>query len=129
MHTHDGIAPVAAEGARGATGEEMGRSGLKPIRFTAQQTTEVVRRLLRGDDLDFLSRELRIPAARLAMWRDVFLTGGQEALKKQPWDARDHEIARLREKLGGATMDHELLREKIARLETGRPLRRRRSSG
>jgi hypothetical protein len=49
-------------------------------------------------------------------------------MKQHPCDARDHELARLREKLCEVTMDNELLREKIARLETGRPLRRRRSS-
>jgi transposase-like protein len=88
----------------------------------------VVLRLLRGDDLALLARALRVPAARLAAWREAFLTGGQEAMKKPPQDARDSEIARLREKLGESTMANALLREKMTRLETGRPLRRRRSS-
>ena len=74
-----------------------------------------------------MSRELGIPAARLATWREAFLNAGQEALKKQPLDSRDREIGRLREKLGEATMEMELLREKIGRLETSRPLRPRRS--
>jgi transposase len=69
-----------------------------------------------------------VTAARLAAWRDAFLAGGQEAMKKSSRDARDQEIVRLREKLGESTMDNELLREKITRLETGRPLRHRRSS-
>jgi len=93
----------------------------------ARQKTEVVLRLLRGEALDLLSRELGIPAARLATWREVFLAAGQEALKKQPLDSRDREIGRLRAKLGEATMDMELLREKMARLETSHPLRARRS--
>jgi transposase-like protein len=128
MTTHNGTEPVSAEGACRATGEETARNYPKPIRFSAQKKAEVVLRLLRGDDLDLLSRELRAPAARLAVWRDAFLAGGQEALTKHPHDARDREIARLREKLGESTMDNELLREKIVRLETGRPLRLRRSS-
>jgi hypothetical protein len=37
------------------------------------------------------------------------------------------EIKRLREKLGEVTMESELLREKIRRLEGNRPLPRRRS--
>ena len=49
-------------------------------------------------------------------------------MKQPPLDARDREIARLRETLGASTMDHELLREKLTRVESGRPLRRRRSS-
>jgi hypothetical protein len=82
---------------------------------------------LRGEPLDLLSRELGIPAARLTTWREAFLDAGQEALKKQPLDSRDRELGRLREKLGEATMDMELLREKIGRLETSRPLQPRRS--
>jgi hypothetical protein len=41
----------------------------------------VVLRLLRGEEIDLLSRELRVPAARLATWRDAFLSGGREAMK------------------------------------------------
>jgi hypothetical protein len=108
MHTHDGIQPVSAEGARRATEDETVRIDFKPVRFSAQKKTEVVLRLLRGDDMDLLSRELRVSAARLAIWRDAFLTGGQEARKKAPCDARDREIARLREKLGEAPRDNAL---------------------
>ena len=129
MMTHDGgIPPASAEGACRATRDETRQNGARPERFSAQKKAEVVLRLLRGEEIDRLSRELRIPAARLAVWRDAFLAGGQEAMKQQPLDARDRESARLREKLGESTMDHELLREKLARMETGRPLRRRRSS-
>ena len=78
-----------------------------------------------GESLDLLSRELGIPAARLATWREAFLNAGQEALKKQPLDSRDREIGRLRAKLGESTMEIELLREKIGRLETSRPLQHR----
>jgi transposase-like protein len=96
-------------------------------RFSAQKKTEIVLRLLRGEELDFLSRELHIPAARLAAWRDAFLDAGQEAMKQRVKDARDTELARLREKLGESTMANELLHEKIARLEADRPFRLRRS--
>ena len=64
-------------------------------RFSARQKTEVVLRLLRGEALDLLSRELGLPAARLATWREVCLDAGQEALKKPPLDSRDQEIGRL----------------------------------
>jgi len=80
-----------------------------------------------GEALDLLSRELGIPAARLTTWREAFLDAGQKALKTQPLDSRDREIGRLREKLGESTMEIELLREKLGRLETSRPLPPRRS--
>ena len=118
---------VPSQEARRATGEGSKNGWKKPERFSARQKTEVVLRLLRGEALALLSRELGLPAARLATWREAFLDAGQDALQKQPLDSRDREIGRLREKLGEATMERELLREKIARLETKHPLSHRRS--
>ncbi len=118
---------VPSQGARRATGEGSPNGWKKPQRFSAQKKTEVVLRLLRGETLDLLSRELDIPAARIATWREAFLDAGQEAMKPQPLDRRDREIGRLRAKLGESTMEIELLRENIGRLETSRPLRPRRS--
>jgi hypothetical protein len=80
-----------------------------------------VLRLLRGEALDLLSRELGLPAARLATWRKACLDTGQKALTKQPRDSRDRELGRLRAKLGEATMAMELLRETMGRLETSHP--------
>ena len=117
---------VPSQGARRATGEGSTNGWKKPQRVSAKKA-EVVVRLLRGETLDLLSRELGIPAAQIAMWRDAFLDAGQEAMKTQPLDGREREIARLREKLGESTMDIELLREKLERFETGRPLVQRRS--
>ena len=118
---------VPSQGARRATEEGSTNGWQKPERFSARQKTEVVLRLLRGEALDLLSRELGIPAARLATWREAFLAAGQEAMKTHLLDTRDRELGRLRAKLGESTMDIELLRETIARLETSRPLAHRRS--
>jgi predicted RNase H-like nuclease (RuvC/YqgF family) len=127
MNTQEISLEVPSQGARRATGEGSTNGWKKPERFSARQKTEVVLRLLRGEALDLLSRELGIPAARLTTWREAFLDAGQEAMKTQPLDSRDREIGRLRAKLGESTMAMELLREKIGRLETSRPLPHRRS--
>jgi hypothetical protein len=127
MNTQDMSIEVPSQGARRVTGEASQNGWKKPERFSARHKTEVVFRLLRGEALDLLSRELGIPAARLATWREVFLDAGQEAMKKTPRDSHEREIGRLREKLGEATMEIELLREKIGQLETNRPLPHRRS--
>jgi hypothetical protein len=66
-------------------------------RFSARRKTDAVLRLLRGEDLDLLSRELGVTAATLSGWRDDFLAGGRAALKSRPADDRDDEIARLRD--------------------------------
>ena len=95
MHAHEISIEVPSPGARRAT-EEGSKNGWKKVeRFAARQQTEVVLRLLRGEALDLLSRELGLPAARLATWREVCLDAGQEALKKPPLDSRDQEIGRL----------------------------------
>ena len=127
MHPHELAREVPSHEARRATEAGSIHGWKKPERFSARQKTEVVLRLLRGEALDLLSRELGIPAARLATWREAFLDAGQEAMKTHPLDSRDREIGRLHEKLGESTMEIELLREKIGRLETSRPLPHRRS--
>ena len=127
MHPQDLSIELPSSVALRAPCEGSKNDWQKPQRLSARQKTEVVLRLLRGEPLDLVSRELGIPAARLATWREAFLDAGQEALKTPPLDSRDREIGRLHEKLGEATMAIELLREKIGRLEPNRPLSPRRS--
>jgi hypothetical protein len=96
-------------------------------RMSARRKQDAVLRLLRGEDLELVSRALGVTAAELSGWRDAFLAGGEASLKSRPADARDAEIGRLKEKVGDLTMANELLGAKIERLEAGRPLARRRS--
>ena len=95
-------------------------------RFSARRKTETVLRLLRGEDLELLSRELGVTAATLSAWRDDFLAGGQAALKSRPADDRDDEIARLRAKVGELTMDNELLLQRCRADHPFAPTRRKR---
>ena len=86
----------------------------------ASASGEAVLRLLRGESLETLCRELGTTAARLSAWREAFLRGGEAALKARPADERAEENARLKAKVGELTMEGEVLREKIDRLG-GRP--------
>lgn len=95
-------------------------------RFSAKRKSEAVLRLLRGEDLDTLSRELGVVAATLSSWRDAFLDGGTAAMKSRPADDRDELVARLQAKVGQLTMDNELLGQKCRHLEAGRPFVSRR---
>jgi transposase len=99
----------------------------RPRRFSARRKLEVVQRLLRGEALENLSRELNVTAAKLSEWRDKALAGALSAMRERERDERDDELARLKAKVGEITMSNELLEEKIARLEAGCPLGRRRS--
>ena len=86
-----------------------------------------MQRLLRGEPLEKVSRELNVPVHRLSEWRDRALLAAEVALKERERDARDEEIERLKAKVGEITMDNELLYAKIAAMEGKRPLARRRS--
>src|ERR687885_1666431 len=97
-------------------------------RWSSRRKAEVVLRVLRGEDLDALSRELGVTAGAIARWRDEFLAGGQAAVKSRPADERDEELARLRAKVGELTMENELLRERARRAEAGAPFGPRRAS-
>ena len=96
-------------------------------RFSIQRKSEAVLRLLRGEDLELLSREYGVTAARLSQWREDFLSAGQQGLKKRTQDQRDEQISRLQAKVGELTMANELLEHKIDKLEDGLPFPRRRS--
>jgi transposase-like protein len=98
-------------------------------RFSAKRKTQIVLRLLRGEDLEALSREVGVTGATLSGWRDSFLGGGTAAMKSRPADERDDEIARLRSKVGQLTMDVELLGTTCQHPEAGRPFVTRRRSG
>src|SRR3954452_16841903 len=95
-------------------------------RFSARRKTEAVLRLLRGEGLDALSRELGVTAATLSSWRAAFLDGGTAAMKGRRADGRDELVARLQAKVGQLTMDNELLGRKCQHLESGRPFASRR---
>jgi transposase-like protein len=85
---------------------------------------DAVLRLLRGEDLELVSRALGVTAATLSGWRDAFLAAGEAALATRPGTGEELESGRSRAKLGEALIERELLAEKVAALEAGRPLAR-----
>jgi transposase-like protein len=118
-----------AEGApRGTLAPAFGGTGRgrERGRFSAQRKMEAVLRVLHGEPLDVVSRELGVTGGTLTDWRDRFLAGAQTALKSRPADDRDDEIHRLRAKVGEITMANELLLERCHELERGHPLGLRR---
>ena len=95
-------------------------------RWSSRRKTEVVLRLLRGETLDALSRELGVSSARLAEWRDEAIAAMQAGLQSRGPDHRDGFIHDLKAKVGDQAMQIELLEKKIEILEDGlRPPSRR----
>jgi hypothetical protein len=70
-----------------------------------------VLRLLKGEDLDTLSRELRVNAATLSSWREVFLANGLAGLKSREADARDEKISQLQKALAEMALNLEISKE------------------
>lgn len=95
-------------------------------RFSARRKGRAVLRLIQGESLEVLSRELGVTAATLSEWRDTFLVAGEASLKSREPDARDDHIRDLHVKIGKITMENELLYERARRLEAANPLAYRR---
>ena len=104
-------------------GVGLGRGG----RMSRQRKRDAVVRLLRGEDLEILSRALGVTAATLTGWRDTFVAAGEASLATRPTDGEALETERLKARLGAMLLERELLEAKIAVLESGRPLAQRRS--
>src|SRR5918912_341357 len=81
-------------------------------RWSAGKKTDAVLRLLRGEPLEELSRELQVEAHRLAAWRDDFLAAGTQGLKGQRPDRMpdDRALKQTERKIGQLTMENEVLR-------------------
>src|SRR3712207_9518028 len=57
-----------------------GRGG----RMSRRRKRDAVLRLLRGEDLETVSRALGVTAATLSGWRNAFLAGGEASLATRP---------------------------------------------
>jgi transposase len=92
--------------------DEQGRDYRSQPRWSAGKKTDAVLRLLRGEPLEELSRELGVEAHRLAAWRDDFLAAGKHGLKGQRADHSpdDRALKQAERKIGQLTLENEVLR-------------------
>ena len=118
----------AAEGGRVATEQSPESSGAAGAgRWSSRRKVSVILELLRGADLESTSRKYRVTVATLTDWRDRFLASGEVGLTSRETDVEDEEKRRLKSVVANISIENELLREKIARLESNRPLALRKS--
>jgi len=122
--------PVVSEGGRSPSTLSTGQGGagqgaLAPgQRWSVGRKREVVLRLLRGESVELLSRELGVPLYKLEQWRQRADTALDSALKEREADPASGEFAAAMQRIGELSMENELLR---SRLERPGPLGRRRS--
>lgn len=74
----------------------------------AARKSEVVLRLLRGDELEEVSREIQVSAHEIEDWLRVFLKSGSRGLKCADRDPAERELVRLRARVGELAMKLEL---------------------
>lgn len=82
-------------------------------RWSVNRKKEVVLRLLRGESIDALSRELGIEAYRLEKWHRKALQGIETALKERGGDPMAAELDAAMRQIGELTMTNELLQYKV----------------
>lgn len=86
------------------------------LRWSVSRKRDVVLRLLRGEPLDDLSRELGVEIHKLETWRDRALSGLELGLKeREADDPLQQELDEAHKRIGELTMDNELLRQKAGK--------------
>ena len=120
----DGVARGGLEGARSATGSAPSAAA-EVKRWSAGRKKQVVLRLLRGESVDALSRELAVPIFRLEQWRDRALAGIDVGLKERENDPVEKQLDDANRRIGELVMEVEILRKER---QAKRPLVGRRSS-
>src|SRR3989449_3504673 len=113
------------EGMEGAerTGEEL------PERWSARAKAEIVLRLLKGEELDTVSRETQVPVHELERWRRIFLEGGINGFKRRDTPTAERELKRVQAKVGELTMKLEVVEWFLEKKGYGEELRKLKRSG
>ena len=81
-------------------------------RWSARKKREVVMRMLQGEPMDSLSRELGVEIYRLELWRDKALASMEAGLRERDGDPLQVELAQAMRKIGELSMENELLRKR-----------------
>ncbi len=95
-------------------------------RWSARRKRDTVLRLLQGEPLDAVSRELGVEIYRLEAWRNQALEGMESALKKRDSDPLAEGLKAAKQHIGELTMEVEILR-KEKEIILRRPLAGRKS--
>ena len=98
------------------TKKTSGSGGASPLgpgqRWSVGRKREVVIRMLKGEALDALSRELGIELHRLEAWRDRAVTAMELGLReREADDPAQQELDKAHKRIGELTMENELLRK------------------
>ena len=86
-------------------------------RWTAKRRTALVLSILKGQTtIVEAARKHGLKVAEIEEWKDKFLSGAENALRSRPRNqeaVKDHQIKKLKEKLGEMVLDIDIMREAI----------------
>jgi transposase len=111
--------------AMGNGSDVIGTDEVEIKRWSAGRKKQVVLRLLRGECVDALSREVAVPIYRLEEWRDRALAGIDAGLKERDNDPVERQLDAANRRIGELVMENEILRKER---QAKRPLAGKRSS-
>jgi transposase-like protein len=121
--------PVGGVGGRSPSGPSTGHgaAGVGPLaagqRWSVARKRAVVLRLIAGEPVELVSREIGVPVYKLERWRERAEVALEGALKERDPGTEGPELAAALQRIGELSMENELLRAKIG--QTG-PLARKR---
>ena len=95
--------------------EEYGSNGSATEfkRWSLNRKKEAVLRMMRGEPMDVLSRELSIDVYRLEEWHERALQGIEGALKRREGDPYSAELDAAMRCIGEISLENELLRDRM----------------
>ena len=96
-------------------------------RWSTGRKRDVVLRLLRGESLEALSREVGVEIYRLEAWRARAVAGLEHGLKKRQGEPLAEALDAAKRHIGELSMENELLRARARAAEQRLPLAMRRS--
>jgi len=111
--------PVGGVGGRSpsrpSTGNGTAGVGLLAAgqRWSVARKRAVVLRLIAGEPVELVSREIGVPVYKLERWRERAEAALEGALKERETGAEGPELAAALQRIGELSMENELLRAKM----------------
>lgn len=93
----------------------------KKSRKSAGLTEQAVLRLLKGEDMELVSRQMGFALHELAQWREKFILGGRENLKSHPKDPLNAELEQRDKLILKLALENEILKKARAIAASRKP--------
>ena len=83
----------------------------KKFRKSASLKEQAVLRLLKGEDMELLSRQTGFAMHELAQWREKYMLGGRENLKTHLKDPHNVELEQRDKLISKLALENEILKK------------------